>query len=157
MSLRNIFIVFGKTQFTHVVIACNTAHLFASEIEELLKTKVESLIETTCVEAIKMEGIVGILASPQTIESKLHKQLFNRDVLTLSKAEQQETSQVIHAVIGGDIENSSSVLRVQINKLLKKGAQKVVLGCTELSVLNEKHNFKKVIDPLNIVVERILK
>lgn len=100
---------------------------------------------------------IGILASPNTINSRLHANVFkHKTVLTLEPTGIQQTSRIIHNVIGGknDLETP---LEAQINALLQQGAQTVLLGCTELSVINQTRHFTHVIDPLEIVVDEIMK
>lgn len=100
---------------------------------------------------------IGILASPNTIKSRLHSRLFNeRDVITLNSSGIERTSQIIHGVIAGR-GDLSEPLAAQINSLLLQGAEKVLLGCTELSVISHTEDFTDVIDPLDLAVEEIMK
>ncbi len=78
------------------------------------------------------------------------------EVLTLDERGMSETSNIIHGVIAGK-QNLAQKLENQIDSLLANGAQQVLLGCTELSVINHSERFRRTIDPLNIIVERILK
>jgi len=99
---------------------------------------------------------LGILASPNTIKSRLHKRLFDKlEVLTLDTDGRQETSQIISSVIART-EDQANNLQLQINELMQNGAEKVVLGCTELSVINHTAKFANVIDPLDIISEKIM-
>lgn len=99
---------------------------------------------------------IGLLASPNTIKSKLHRQLFkNHKVITLSRTGQDDTSSIIHSVIGG-ANDQLPVLLAQINELSNQGAEIVVLGCTELSVINHQAQFKNVIDPLDVICKKIM-
>ncbi len=148
---------FQDEKFTHIVIACNTAHLLADQIHTILKQPVTSLIEETVHEVNKLEiSKVGLLASPNTIRSKLHHQLFETNqVVVLSPREQDETSAIIHGVIAGN-KDLATRLHKQVNTLLNQGAHRVLLGCTELSVINHAAALKGTIDPLDLITARIL-
>ena len=70
--------------------------------------------------------------------------------------QQKRLEKVIRNVIGGQTSNQDKRFLAQQIKLLKDlGAQKVILGCTELSVLANDMALTDVIDPLQLVVERI--
>lgn len=99
---------------------------------------------------------IGLLASPKTIDSKIHTQLFNkREVIILNSEGRCKTRDLIQAVISGK-KDQTPLLQDQINQLLLLGSEIVILGCTELSVLNHKTPLKNVIDPLNIICDKIM-
>lgn len=129
-----------------------------AELKKLLpKANFISLIDTTTDVVIKDNiSHIGIVASPNTIKSRLHKRLFDElSVLTLDTDGIQRTSQIISSVITRT-ENQTNNLESQISELIRNGAEKVLLGCTELSVINHTAKFRVVIDPLDIVVESIM-
>jgi len=61
---------------------------------------------------------------------------------------------IIRQVIAGAAEPSS--LQPQINALLNKGCEAVILGCTELSVIAQHETDLRLIDPIRLVVPQLL-
>ena len=62
-------------QFTHVIIACNTMHVFIDDFENLLGVRPMSLIERTVAHVNKLDiEKVGLLATPTTVQSGLYNQ-----------------------------------------------------------------------------------
>jgi len=97
-----------------------------------------------------------LLGSPNTINSKLHAQLFSKhDVITLTPIGRSKTSSIIHGVIAGK-KNQQFLLAGQIEELTSMGAETVILGCTELSVINHSFPLEHVIDPLDIICQKIM-
>lgn len=96
---------------------------------------------------------VGILASSTTIASHLYSEVKNQQILNLK--DQAVTLKIIHGVISGKM--YAGKLQEQIDVFLQRGCSKVILGCSELSVINYKANLKNVIDPLVLVTEEIMK
>lgn len=160
MSSRDIFIIFGDRFFSHVVIACNTAHILSDEIEECLGTSPTSLIEATVAEVQRCHHkIVGVLASPTTEKNGLFQRaleplgvrLITPDAITARKVET-----MIRETIGGRHSPSRS-LQAIIEAMQADGAERVILGCTELSVIGDSIDKSNVIDPLRLVVDEIFK
>ena len=133
-------------------------HLFVDEVQAVVKPPINSLILATA-DAINRQGLrtVGLLASPTTFESGLfQKHLPGMMAVTPGVKQQKRLEKVIRNVIGGQTSNQDKRFLAQQIKLLKDlGAQKVILGCTELSVLANDMALTDVIDPLQLVVERI--
>lgn len=126
-------------------------------LPDRLTNNLVSLIDVTS-SKVKNLGIkkVGLLASPATIESKLYSsRLRNIEVVTLSKEDQTKTEHIIRSVIAGKIPDTEQLTK-QVDKLKHKGAEKVILGCTELSILNDKSILKDVIDPVEEVIKVLL-
>lgn len=144
-----------------MVIACNTAHLLLPALEAECGQKFTSLIEATLC-AVKQSGCraVGLLASPTTIRTKLYQSLLEREgirVIVPNKAEEKTVETSIRSVIAGNDPTSSKPGLCNIVRHMKlQGAQSVILGCTELSVVFTDANDRSVIDPLTLVTSKLL-
>jgi aspartate racemase len=148
------------TRSDKVVVACNTAHLLEPVLAKALQRPLTSLIANTVTEATQQKlHTVGLVASAHTIRSTLFEQpLADAGIRTIIPTLAQQV--MINALIGRVISGSSTVadavrLRSIIAKLKRRGAQKVILGCTELSVLHKRPT-DDTIDPLQIVVPLLL-
>ena len=144
-----------------VVVACNTAHLLVDELPELSSLPLISLPEVTVAEA-QRQGLtnVGLLASPTTIQTGLYHHIADRHkvtLITLDQHDQDITESIIRNVIAGQ-SNKREHARLEklISKLLANGAEKVILGCTELSVLGHDLSTKQTINPLQVTVDTVV-
>lgn len=154
--LQDALAVVAQKQFTHTVIACNTAHLLIPELDLKLPGELVSLIECVA-ERLSTNEVkrIGLLASPTTIKEGLfHTQApTNTTLVTSDLNEQQQTSTIIHKVIAGKLPVNE--LQRQIKKLQEHGCDEIILGCTELSVLQSIMNLSNIVDPLQLAVEKI--
>jgi aspartate racemase len=124
-----------------IVLCANTMHMIAEQLEQNVQLPVIH-IATVTAQAIKREGIkkVGLLGTKFTME-----QSFFRDKLTANDIEvvipDAEDRQHIHYTIFAELgrnvikpETKEFYLKV-INKLVKRGAEGIILGCTEIPLL----------------------
>lgn len=120
------------------------------------KGAVVSLIQTTA-DFVKSQSFdsAGLLASPTSIRHGLFTKKIP-SLITLNTKEQAKTESIIRAVIAGGAEKQKEVLSDQIRKLKRQGAQKIILGCTELSVIDNKRFKHDIIDPIDLVAGKIV-
>lgn len=146
--------IFGNLEFTHIVIACNTFHLLEQEIAELVGQPILSLIDVVKDE-IERRNIkkVALLASPTTISTMLYHNKLDGicSVEVLSNDEQDNTAKLIRLAIA----NKASEAQGDLQKQIAKFNQPVILGCTELSVIADLSAKRDLIDPIQLVVDRI--
>jgi len=161
LRFGRVFIAFGNTKFTDVVIACNTAHIFADEIGNMLNMQPSSLIKATVNEVRKQRlENVGLLASPTTLKKQIFESAGLKSkktqVLRPAKSSQRKVEGLIRKVIANKMPSDNELLP-EIMKLQEIGAEKVILGCTELSVINNSKNNRLVIDPLELITNQIMR
>lgn len=119
-----------------------------------------SLVDAAA-QAVADRGVrtCGILASPTTIKTKLYEdklRMLGIQTVVPTKAQQVVTEAFIRNIISGrPIE--SAALQPIIADLQVKGAEALLLGCTELSVaFASQHVEMKQIDPLEVVANTLL-
>ena len=148
------------SQNDKVVLACNTIHLIAPDIEQRLNIKCLSLIEHT-VDAAEARGLksIGLLGSPMTIQTKIYETplgVKGIEVIVPSQAQIAMIEAAIRGVIAGQ---PTAPLRRKLRPIIRtlehQGAQAIVLGCTELSVLfgDETDGY---LDPLDIIKGKLM-
>lgn len=132
----------GKAGAGLVLLAANTPHIFIDE--DLLKHAGGArFIDIREAVAWKLERLgverVGLLATKQTLESRLyHDYLENKgyEVITPSRHGNEKLQEVIEKLTQGVIPDSSKlILATLISELTGKGAEAIIYGCTELSLL----------------------
>ena len=125
-----------------IVICTNTMHLVAPQIEAATKIPLLHIADATA-EEIVAEGIkkIGLLGTAFTMEQRFYKgQLedkYNLDVVVPDL----EDREIIHKIIYeelclGIINNASRAKYLLImKKLVDKGVEAIILGCTEITLL----------------------
>lgn len=139
-----------------IIMACNTIHLFYDDLQKESKSKIIN-VQNSIIKIIKdsLNKKICILGTPSTLHNNLYYvpegnylKLNKKQILLL-------TSMVENYNLGLDKKDQ----RELFNKLLKeidKKCEIIVLGCTELSLLNEKKD-RKIISSLDIMVNETIK
>lgn len=145
------------------VIACNTAHASFEEIESQIKYPLISIVSETA-DYLKMKygscAKIGILATDGVLQSKVYYNALKRNgfyPVNLNQNNQKQLMEIIYGKKGikaGYIKENRKAVGDLVKILNKKGAEVVLLGCTELSLLAIQD--KRVIDPLDVVANRII-
>jgi aspartate racemase len=101
---------------------------------------------------------VGLLAGTATISKQVYGKYFsntNQSLLTPDKQDQEKVMKAIFDVKAGQFTSSKKFFIEVSHALLNKGAQGIVCGCTEVSVvLKEKDLQVPIIDPMQVIVEK---
>lgn len=123
------------------VIPCNTVHYFFDSFSKGTNIPVLNFIEETANYVVNfMPEIknVGLIASKITTQYKLYdKYLSSKGVVVHTLPEEQQTiSEIIESVKVGNKEFSDvEKVRAIALKLIEKGIEALILGCTEISLL----------------------
>jgi aspartate racemase len=132
-----------------VAIACNTLHNFFKK-DMLDKALFVNMVELTQEYLQNIDGKISIFC---TSTSRKHK-LYNTNG-SYPKA-QDDIDEIIDDILRGKV---SYELSQKLGDILKtEKIDKVILGCTELSLLHDQfplNDFCEIIDPLDILVDRI--
>ena len=144
-----------------LVIPCNTAHYYIDYVTDAVKIDVLNIIEET-VKALKKDGVkkVALLATSALISTNLYiKELTAAGIEVIVPQEdyQQIVMETIFAVKSGDFPKAESYVDEIISHVVGRGAEAMILGCTELPLLisEEKYPFK-FYDPTNILAKAIV-
>ncbi len=142
-----------------IAVPCVTAQFFYEELSVALPIPVISLCGNVAEDiAAKGIGKVGLLATSGTIESQVLAQEFAKagvEAIAPEPEEQELVMTVIYDQIKkGDSVNWNMVNRVR-DSLLDRGAEKLILGCTELSLLKkEKELDSQYVDVLEVLAQK---
>lgn len=123
-----------------ITIPCNTVHYFYDYMQEAVRIPIIHMIRETAEEVMeKHPGItkVGLLATTGTIESALyHKELEANGFEVLTPSDSIEINMVMKAVYGikskTDAQMNEDLLAIAGQHLADRGAELIVLGCTEI-------------------------
>lgn len=130
-----------------LLICTNTMHKVAAQIEKQISIPLLHIADTTGDELLK-DGRrkVGLLGTAFTMEQEFYKgrlaEKYDLDVITPDKHDRE----VVHGVIYNELclgevssESRDRFLEV-INRLQAKGADSIILGCTEIALLIEQNH-----------------
>lgn len=147
---------------SQVLLACNTAHLVAHEVDYLRSAAFVSMIDIVA-ERLEKDGVkqIGLLASPTTIHSKLYERaLGKRNIATLlpSPEGQKQIELIIRSVLAGKKDPSARTQLLNLTSLLNEaGAEAILLGCTELPLIFPKRDIgMPVYDCLDIYAQAVI-
>jgi len=135
-----------------IVICTNTMHKMADAVETGVDLPFLHIADATG-EAIKSSVMksVGLLGTRFTMEEKFYRQrLENRYGLEVIIPEESERAS-IHSILYDELclgeikEKSKGTFRKIIENLVRRGAEGVILGCTEIPLLVEQKDFETVL------------
>jgi aspartate racemase len=125
-----------------IVLCTNTMHKLAEHIESNINIPFLHIGDATA-QAVKKQGLkkVGLLGTKFTMEQGFLKNRFSQNhdiqVIIPNEADRNTVHQIIYEeLVKGIISETSreEYLKI-IEKLMKEGAEGIVLGCTEIELL----------------------
>lgn len=124
-----------------VLLCTNTMHKVAGAIQNSVKIPFVHIADAAC-EAIKAQGLnkVALLGTRYTMEQDFYKQRLidnGLEVIVPEKGDRDTVHNIIYEELVQGVVKHESRLRYQIiiNCLQKRGAEGVILGCTEIGLL----------------------
>ena len=125
-----------------LVLCTNTMHKVAAEVEAQAGIPILHIADFTGRKIVESEFTnVGLLATRYTMEQAFYKdrlcEKFGLDVLVPDKAERETVHHVIYEeLVRGIVRDESRKDYVEIvGDLVERGAQCIILGCTEINML----------------------
>lgn len=120
-----------------LLMPCNTAHYFYDEVQSAVSVPVLHMIRLTA-RALSKRGVrtAGLLATDGTVRTGIYQRCFaDTDIrlLTPDESGQQAVMDMIYrGVKAGRRDYDASAARRAMEALLDRGAETLILGCTEL-------------------------
>ena len=145
-----------------IAIPCNTAHYFYDEIERLSPVPVLNIVRET-VSLAKEAGIrkLGIMATEGTVLSGTYQKIcasLGVESVLPEASSLQTLMDIIYKEIKTAKEPDMEAFLAVADELYKNGAEAIVLGCTELSLIRglEKYPQYRFIDSLHVLAFRAI-
>ncbi len=148
-----------------VVIPCNTAHYFYDELQHAVDIPVVNIVSETIRYAKEMISdlkCVGILATTGTLVTGTYQKYAEEaglQAVTLDDNDQARVMYIIYDCVKAGKPVSRAAFDEVANALRAKGAQVLILGCTELSVLKRDlpiHD-KDVLDSIDVLASETVR
>jgi len=147
-----------------LLMPCNTAHFFIEDIQSQLDIPILNMVEETVLFMRKHypdTKKIGLLATSGTIHSKVYEKPFRQHgikVITPDKVTQENV--VMQAIYGERGIKAKykrapqAALKEAAEGLLQRGAEIIIAGCTEISLVLKQHQLNFVVlDPSKILAE----
>ncbi len=154
-----------KAGANFIIMPCNTAHYYISGIQQNINIPILNMIKESAnyVKNIFPSFKKAVLfASKGTYKTKLYNSFFNAkniEILIPTPPEQNKIMDLIYMVKSGILseEMKSQIMKIS-EEQIKKGAQVIIAGCTEIPLILKNEDVKiPVIDPTNILAKRAVK
>jgi aspartate racemase len=148
-----------------IVLCANTAHLFADEIQEKIDIPILHIATATAKEINRKKlRKIGLLGTKFTMEMGFYRdKLKEYDIETIIPTDEKDI-EIIQNIVKNElgkgivIKDSKEKFINYANKLVERGAEGIVLGCTEIPMLIKQKDFNfPVFDTTKIHVESIIK
>lgn len=126
-----------------LVIPCNTAHFFYEGVQAAVSIPVLNILERNAAFCRHVGASrVGVLATEGTVSTGIYRDMlasYGMECLTPDKDGQAVVSRVIYDEIkSGKEPDVAAFLRVA-DDLFSRGCERIILGCTELSLLKKNY------------------
>lgn len=143
-----------------VVMPCNTAHFVYSKVADSSTIPVVNIIEETVNTCGKCKK-VGIMATDGTLSSDVYQNELNKKGISYFVPD-SEHQPLIMKLIYEDVKVGKKVDINDFNKLinyfLQNGCDKIIIGCTELSIIVDDYNIRNdyIVDSLYVLAKKTI-
>lgn len=148
-----------------IVLCANTAHLFADKLQEKIQLPIIHIVEETA-KVLNEKGIkkAGLLGTKFTMEMDFYSKKLEKFGIEVIIPESQDTRDYIQHTVKEELgvgyinpDTKSQYISIA-NELIKKGAECIILGCTEIPMLISQNDFSiLVLDTAKIHSEAIVR
>ncbi len=147
-----------------LLIPCNTSHYFYDEIAAASPIPVMHMIRVAA-EALQRDGVqcVGLLATDGTVKAGVYQAELERcGIRTLcpDDRQQREVMRLIYDGVKAGAETfDTALIRQTVADLQAAGAQRIVLGCTELPLGFTAYGIEQdnTVDPAEVLAKAAVK
>lgn len=146
----------------YLAIPCITAHYFHDELSQAIHVPIIHLIhEVGQYLERKQVQCVGIMATTGTITTQLfQKELESRGIKALIPQEdtQQDVMHLIYENVKSGVDIEMERFKRVSDNLFEQGAEVIILGCTELSIIKKEKNLdERYLDAMELLAAVALK
>lgn len=140
-----------------IVMICNTIHFFHQEIKKISKSNVLNLSELIAkkINSHKDKKIC-VLGTFSSVKNNIYK-ISEKKIFSLPDKELILIARLISDYSRGhNKDKQAKIFNSILNKIFKNNKVIVVLGCTELSLMNKSKN-KNILSSLDLMVDETIK
>jgi aspartate racemase len=132
-----------------IVLCANTSHAVADKLEAVLDVPIIHIVTATANE-IKRLGLkkVGLMGTKFTMEMDFYKNILNENGIECIVPEPVEKRDAIQKTVKEELgrgiikEETKQQYITYINEMIERGAEGIILGCTELPMILSQQDIK---------------
>jgi aspartate racemase len=137
-----------KSGVDSIVLCANTAHLFADRLQETINLPIIHIGDETA-KVVTQQGFkkIGLLGTKFTMEMGFYRNKLEEYGLEVVIPEKQETRDYIQRTVKKELgigylnpETKANYMSI-VNELVERGAECIILGCTEIPMLISQDDF----------------
>ena len=142
-----------------IIIPCNTAHYYYEDLKKKVGIPILNMIELTAEKLVKMHPAIkkaGVIGTTGTVKTGIYDQALARRGITVYYPTelQNRVMKAIYEIKAGKTKNAKNIIIEAIKYLAYSGAQVVIIGCTEASlILKNEVKIIPIIDSLKVLAE----
>ncbi len=150
----------------YIAITCNTAHYFYDELQGATDAKIVNMIEEAVEASVRKvpdAKKIGVLATDGTVQSGVYSRVIENHGLTCATpcaSSQGIIMDIIYRQVKAGKEADLKTFLKIIDELRHDGCDVIILGCTELSVINKNNNLSlhsgDIVDAMEALAERCI-
>ncbi|ASN06056.1 cysteate racemase [Virgibacillus necropolis] len=144
-----------------LVIACNSAHYFLPAVQKEIDIPILNMPNEAALYIKKLKFCkVGLVATDATLQKRLYRKPFQSLGITLLEPDPTMQARVMKGISyikEGDLKMGTDCLEKAAYFLYQQGAEAIVAGCTEVSLVLHSTESLTVLDPTDIVTQSVVK
>jgi aspartate racemase len=147
-----------------VVIACNAAHFFHADIQKSVSIPVRHIMREVGGEiqrSTEQWGTVGLLAGTTTVKTGLYDNVLQEIGVRVFSPDVDEEQEIVNNSIYEIKKGNKGVKQILIDiaeKMASRGAQAIILGCTEIPLVIQEGNLSvPVIDATQVLADAAIR
>lgn len=129
-----------------LVMPCHTAHFWYTQIAQAVTIPFLHIADITCEEIVRIGGkrkmTVGVLATQATLHAQIYQERFNNLGISYLLPDQDGMERhvlpAIAAIKQESMAEASVMLTEAVDRITQRGAEVVVLACTELPTVLDR-------------------
>jgi len=145
-----------REKVDYTLIACNTAHFFIEHLRSITIIHIIDMVRLSVLECIGCKA-VGLLSTRSTRDLGIYSREFDKvgiKLIMANEKQQRKLDQIIADVTSGD--EPKFDLEEIIAEMFDNGADKILMGCTEIPIAYHGKN-KKVLDSGENAIKQMLR
>jgi aspartate racemase len=146
-----------------IAIPCNTVHVFIDQLRAISKVPIVSIIEESAKECEKRNfKRVGLISSTTSVREGLHsKELEKRNISCLIPTDKQQDkiSEIIVKIIR-NVKEENDVIKIRsiISDLKSKGADSIMLACTDIrTIISEADTSLPIVETTTVLENAVVR
>lgn len=156
-ELQNSVGILNWCGMDYIMIACNSAHEFIDQLQSKSSAQILNMVDAA-IDAVGDSSVIGVLCSASSNGGSLYENALlarGKKIIQSDKRQQKIVDGIIAKAIAGKSGPHEQLALADIaDSMRKHGAEKIILGCTELPLVGIPKN--RYIDPSAEIIKKVM-